>query len=268
MLVSKDAEENRQSINEKIEEINAQKTTKVDENLIAKIKENVEREYRYEEDAHIPARVSVSNLKKSKLEEDNDIVEQKISDVNEEEITEEFRKPEVLEEKTKSYTAVRKGLLIHFILQNLDFSSLTTVEDIKQYIEKLTYENVISKQDQKYINPFKIYKFLNSSIGKELKKSNEIYREYEFILEDSSISNSLIQGIIDLFFVTSEKKVILVDFKTDRLESEQEFIKRYKIQLDIYKKAINSLTKYNVDSTYIYSFNLDKEIEIKEEEDE
>ena len=101
-----------------------------------------------------------------------------------------------------------------------------------------------------------------------LLASNEIYREYEFILEDSGISNSLIQGIIDLFFVTSDGKVILVDFKTDRLESEQEFIKRYKIQLDIYKKAINSLTRYNVDLTYIYSFNLDKEIEIKEEEDE
>ena len=63
-------------------------------------------------------------------------------------------------------------------------------------------------------------------------------------------------------------KAILVDFKTDRLEDENEFIKRYKIQLDIYKEAINKLTKYIVDKVYIYSFNLNKAIEIREDKNE
>ena len=82
---------------------------------------------------------------------------------------------------------------------------------------------------------------------------------------NKDISNSLIQGVIDLFYVTKEDKVVLVDFKTDRIDNEEEFIKKYKIQLEIYKETINSLTEYNVDDTFIYSFNLNKEIKIEEE---
>ena len=42
-----------------------------------------------------------------------------------------------------------------------------------------------------------------------------------------------------------------------------EFIKKYKIQLDIYKEAIEKLTGYRVEKKYIYSFNLDRKIEVK-----
>ena len=71
-----------------------------------------------------------------------------------------------------------------------------------------------------------------------------------------------------MFYVTKDDKIILVDFKTDKIDNELEFIKKYKIQLDIYKRAINSLTNYKVDETYIYSFNLNKEILLKEDNDE
>ena len=103
-----------------------------------------------------------------------------------------------------------------------------------------------------------------SNIGKELKDAKKTFREYEFILDDERISRSLILGVIDLFYVTNEGKVVLVDFKTDKLENEEDFIKRYKKQLDIYKEAINELTDYNVDEVYIYSFNLNKPIKLEE----
>ena len=190
----------------------------------------------------------------------------KISDENEDiKVENEFEEPVCLKEKEERYTAVRKGLLIHFILQNLDFKTLNTKEELRNYIEKLVFEKVISEQDKKYINVSRIYNFLNSKIGKDLKEAKKTFREYEFILMNKDISNSLIQGVIDLFYVTKEDKVVLVDFKTDRIDNEKEFIKKYKIQLEIYKEAINSLTEYNVDEIFIYSFNLNKEIKIEEE---
>ena len=275
MLAEKQQEEEKKSISEKIIELNAKNK---DDKIITDIKELFESEYKYSEDVASPSRISVSNLKKNKVDEENNIlvvenIKDETCDLDEEKVQEikdkkAFKTPECLSEEENKYTAVRKGLLIHFILQNLDFKNLNTKTEIFNYIEKLVFEGTISEQDKKYINVTRIYNFLNSKIGKELKQATQIYREYEFVLKNKEISNSLIQGVIDLFYVTQDGRVILVDFKTDRINEEKEFIKRYKIQLDIYKEAINSLTNYTVDKVYIYSFNLNKEIEVMEENNE
>lgn len=277
MLAEKSEDEERQSISEKISELSVDSKELKNDEIIQDVKNIFEKEYKYIEDASSPSRISVSNLKKNKMDEEEDSTYVMVSkfadeDINLEETVDKaekmFKTPNCLSEEEKSYTAVRKGLLIHFILQNLDFKNLTTKTEIVNYIEKLVFEGTISEQDKKYISITRIYNFLNSKIGKELKEATQIYREYEFVLKNKKISNSLIQGVIDLFYVTQDGRVILVDFKTDRLDDELEFIKRYKIQLDIYKEAINSLTNYTVDKVYIYSFNLNKEIEVMEEENE
>lgn len=278
MLAEKKVEEERKSISEKISEIKAETKEWKNNEIIQELKAMFETEYDYSEDVASPSRISVSNLKKNKMDEE-DIdnlnasvqIKDEVNNLDEEELKQDkkiYKIPGCLAEKEGKYTAVRKGLLIHFILQNLDFNALNTKPEIFNYIDKLVFEGTISEQDKKYINVTRIYNFLNSKIGKELKEAKQIYREYEFVLENKNISNSLIQGVIDLFYVTQDGRVILVDFKTDRLEDEKEFIKRYKIQLDIYKEAINSLTNYKVDKVYIYSFNLNKEIEIVEDVNE
>ncbi len=219
------------------------------------LKSNIEYEYKYLEDTISSKRISVSELKKNS-HEDEDIAS--VSDIK------VLKVPECLENKELKYTAVRKGTLIHFILEHLDFVNVVTKQDIYKYIDNLVESKVINLNDKKQINVDNIYTFLNSKIGKEIKQSKKVSREVEFVLKDDKFSKSVIQGVIDIYYKNEDGKYTLVDFKTDNLLDESEYITRYKLQLDIYKEAIEKLTKISVGKVYIYSFKLGKEIKIYE----
>ena len=69
----------------------------------------------------------------------------------------------------------------------------------------------------------------------------------------------LVQGIIDAFFY-EDGRLILVDYKTDRVETEKELVERYQIQLDSYEEALSRVTGVEVRQKLIYSFRLNTEI--------
>ena len=58
--------------------------------------------------------------------------------------------------------------------------------------------------------------------------------------------------------------MILLDYKTDYVENKNENVlkEKYKVQLELYKKALEEALNKKVDRIYIYSTYLDKEIEI------
>ena len=68
-----------------------------------------------------------------------------------------------------------------------------------------------------------------------------------------------------MYFINESGQVVLVDYKTDYVESGNEFelVEKYKSQLDLYKHALENALGTKVDKVYIYSVYLDKEIEIK-----
>ena len=72
----------------------------------------------------------------------------------------------------------------------------------------------------------------------------------------------MIQGIIDLYFIDNDENIVLVDYKTDNIQNVEELIKRYKPQLDYYKRALEDITGKSVKKTVIYSLKLEEEIEI------
>ena len=72
----------------------------------------------------------------------------------------------------------------------------------------------------------------------------------------------LVQGIIDLYYITKADELVLVDYKTDYVQNEEELISKYKVQLDLYKVALEQALQRKVDKIYIYSVYLNKEIDI------
>ena len=87
-------------------------------------------------------------------------------------------------------------------------------------------------------------------------KSKDIY-------DNDSDDNILVQGIIDLYYINQNNEIILVDYKTDRVNQgeENKLIEKYSKQLEIYTKALSQALCKNVDKKFIYSVHLNKLIE-------
>ena len=73
----------------------------------------------------------------------------------------------------------------------------------------------------------------------------------------------LVQGIIDLYYIDKNDNLILVDYKTDYVEKEQELIEKYRKQLEIYQEALEEALEKKVYKKYIYSVYLGKPIDIE-----
>ena len=69
-------------------------------------------------------------------------------------------------------------------------------------------------------------------------------------------NQQVIHGFMDLV-VYKEDEIVIVDFKTDRVNSEEELIDLYALQLQTYKKAMKKMKDLPI-KTYIYSFSLSK----------
>ncbi len=236
---------NFKKLKEKINDINK-------ENL-ASLKKELEWEYNYINEGKLEAKTSVSQIKAN-------------SNLNEDVI--KFNTPKFL--KDEIITNSRKGTITHLCMQKLNPKEEYNLEKINSILEELVYKNIITIKEKKAINIQKIYCFTKSIIWEELKSAKLIEREKPFYinLPATQVYNEplneevLVQGIIDLFYINKEGELVLVDYKTDYVEEESLLIQKYKVQLDIYSKALQEVFNRKVDKIYIYSTYLDKEIKI------
>ena len=87
-------------------------------------------------------------------------------------------------------------------------------------------------------------------------------------MDTSLDENILVQGIIDLYYITKNDELVLLDYKTDfvaqkepvPMGQEEKLIERHKPQLMLYKDALESGLNRKVDRVWIYSTGLGKEI--------
>ena len=100
-------------------------------------------------------------------------------------------------------------------------------------------------------------------------KEKELYTEQPFVMgrpadeieHDGSNTMVLIQGIIDAFFIEKDG-IVLIDYKTDRVKTKEELIRRYRKQLELYQEALEQNLGKKVKEKIIYSFALGGEVVI------
>ena len=142
------------------------------------------------------------------------------------------------------------------------------------WMKNLAEKKVIPEEYPGSVWSGDVTRFIGSPLGQRMAKAyreGKLMREKPFMMGipaselDSRFPDRetvLIQGIIDAWFFEGDD-IILMDYKTDKVDREEELAERYSIQLDYYKRALEAATGKKVKEIYIYSFKFGKDIELK-----
>ena len=196
---------------------------------------------------------------------ENAILDTSIPTISETELADSVfgRKPMAIADAEEIVTGAQWGTLMHEAMQWLPVKKYTQ-KSMTTMLDSLQAEGKFSDEERSLLSDRSLYGFFNSDLGQRLIASKRVERELPFsMLFDGNrvypdVENGerlFLQGIIDTVFVEDDQWV-LVDYKTDRVKSGDELIRRYKIQMDLYKEALERLTNMPVKASYIYSFRL------------
>lgn len=234
------------------------------------IGEHFSYEYRYPADVALHGKVSVSEIKKRSQQLEAE--ENKESEILIKE--EPPLLPEFIHGK-QEHGGAERGTLYHRVLERLVLSGTDTRNEIETQLDRMTDRGILNTEERGKLNSWKLWRLFSGEIGKRMKaaeKNGILYREQPFVLgrsakefypEIDSEELVLMQGIIDVYF-EEDGELVLVDYKTDYVGENGEDIlkKRYRVQFDCYRQALEQMTGKHVKEMILYSFSLDKEIKM------
>lgn len=249
-----------------------------------RLREKFEAKYPFEYLKGLFTKTTVTELKKHMLEEMGEVFTHSADYADE-------RNDDI--EHIKKLTGAERGTAYHRIMEILD-KDIYGNEKLMQEAESIKTERgkidpvsrriygwmkgMISKGmiTEEYLPSIwcpDITTFLSTDLGQRMGmafRRGKLVREKPFMmgipaseLDDKYPESEtvLIQGIIDAWFI-EDGQIVLLDYKTDRVQEEQELVDRYSIQLDLYKRALESATNMKVKEVFIYAFALGKVIKM------
>ncbi|WP_332956501.1 helicase-exonuclease AddAB subunit AddA [Clostridioides difficile] len=273
ILVEKKSDEEKESIEEILEKIDVDSP---DSNYYSEIEEKLNYIYPYEFSTRKPATISVTEIKKIQ----NNYEEELINTIFEQKVI--LKKPLFIqnEEEREKISGTERGTIVHLVMEVLDLKNVSSVNDIKSQIRGFVSKGIITEKQASIVNPYKIYKFFASNIGKRMLNAEIINREksiyaqvnmkdiyiYEKLInnDDKKLYDNesvMLRGIVDAYF-EEDNQIVLVDYKTDFVNEENinQIIEKYKKQLDLYADIIETLTGKSVKEKCIYLFGVDEAV--------
>lgn len=117
----------------------------------------------------------------------------------------------------------------------------------------------LTEEELQRIELSRIQTFCEQELYQRILDSKQVWTEKPFVYKKEIDGEQYhLQGIIDLAFLDRDDKLVVVDFKTDRLREEKAFLERYGLQLELYSEAIAKISGYEVKESLIYSFEIQK----------
>ncbi|SFT38697.1 DNA helicase/exodeoxyribonuclease V, subunit A [Lachnospiraceae bacterium XBD2001] len=172
------------------------------------------------------------------------------------------------------YVGALRGTAMHRYMECFDFVRPNAAETYEEQLEEMIAAGKVTKEQEALLRDRQLRTFLHSDVAGRMMTAatqGNLYKERAFVMGDtpehfldgaeSSDSGEmiLVQGIIDVFF-KEEDGIVLLDYKTDRVDSAEELVLRYRRQMELYGDAIWRTQGMPVKEMYLYSFALGETI--------
>ncbi len=220
-------------------------------------------QYGYEKETKLPAKLSISEIKRKYQQEMSGELQTAPKII---------RLPE--KEERNGLTGAQIGTAMHTVLEECDLRKEYDRDSLEELISRLVEQGRLTAEEGKAIRRKELLQFFQSSLAQRLRTADKIETERTFSLlmepkelffredHEAVADTILVNGIIDCYFVENGK-IILIDYKSDRIYEEEELKERYHIQLELYKTALERALGLPVAEVYIYSLAMGKEISLR-----
>lgn len=168
-------------------------------------------------------------------------------------------------------TPAMRGTVTHRFAELCDFSAAKA--NLEAEIQRLHACGCFTEEEAQALDRAALSALFHSDLFDRMQHAERLYREQKFTVFfpatevqpdlDAAYSGEqiMVQGIIDCAFFENGK-LIVVDYKTDRIKDETALSERYKRQLAVYKRAAEELFRAEASETLLYSFYLKKVISV------
>ena len=155
--------------------------------------------------------------------------------------------------QVKRADAIEIGNAYHLALKVVDFEKVDDLESLRHLVNRSEILSDIKSKidvDLLYSDILTMKQFCDG----------KVFKEKEFIMKDALnaligegvISDKvMVQGVIDFFAIQKGGKAILVDYKYSNEKNSEKLKNRYKLQLKLYKNAIENGFSIKVDEIYL-----------------
>ena len=232
-------------------------------------------DYQYQESVETTAYQSVSEIKGLFEDPDDENMTEMLPEKSRYNLG-SFAQPDFLT-KTKKVTNAEIGSATHLVLQKINIEKTPEVDDFKELVTQMTNEKLLTPELAEKIDCSSLAKFYQSNLGKKIVDNHQsVSREFpcsilmpakrlfkdtakDYSINDKILVHGIIDGVIEL-----NEGVIIFDYKTDHVTSqnEDELVKKYSGQVNLYAKAIEAIKKKPVLGKYLYFLKKDKAVKL------
>ena len=172
-----------------------------------------------------------------------------------------------------------RGTAVHRVMECLDYSHFSDASDTRSFVsgqlDAIRKSGRMRDTELALVDEAKLIAFFDTDLAAEIAAADHdgrLHREQPFVMgipaNEADPANQseelvLVQGIIDLYF-EDEQGIVLLDYKTDAVKSEQQLVDRYETQMRLYARALEAATGKKVYRKLLYSFRLNSVISIEE----